>query len=113
MVDNSHRLVKGKDRCGLFMHPIDAKKHNLQNGNKAKISSRVGQLHVEVEITETVMPGSVCLPHGWGHNLEGVELSVAKTNPGINKNILTDDKLVDELSGNAVLNGIPVVVEAL
>ncbi len=110
---NSHRLVKGKDRCGLFMHPIDAKKHNLQNGNKAKISSRVGQLHVEVEITETVMPGSVCLPHGWGHNLEGVELSVAKTNPGINKNILTDDKLVDELSGNAVLNGIPVVVEAL
>lgn len=110
---NSQRLVKGKDRCGLFMHPLDAEKYNLSHGQKAKIASRVGQLSVVVEVTDTVMPGAVCLPHGWGHDLEGVELRVAKTNPGINKNDLTDDQLIDELSGNAVLNGIPVTVEAL
>ncbi|GAB3103448.1 molybdopterin-dependent oxidoreductase [Aestuariicella hydrocarbonica] len=110
---NSQRLVKGKDRCGLFMHPKDAEKYNLSHGQKAKISSRVGQLSVVVEVTDTVMPGAVCLPHGWGHDLEGVELRVAKTNPGVNKNDLTDDQLIDELSGNAVFNGIPVTVEAL
>lgn len=110
---NSQRLVKGKDRCGLFMHPMDAEKHNLTDGSKAKIASRVGELSVVIEVTDTVMPGVVCLPHGWGHDLEGVELRVAKTNPGINTNDLTDDRLVDELSGNAVFNGIPVKVEAL
>jgi len=110
---NSKRLVKGKDRCGLFMHPLDAEKYKLQDGSRASISSRVGQLRVVIEVTDTVMPGVVCLPHGWGHDLEGVELQVAKTNPGINSNDLTDDRVVDALSGNAVLNGIPVEVTAL
>ncbi|WP_439134032.1 molybdopterin-dependent oxidoreductase [Pseudomaricurvus sp.] len=110
---NSQRLVKGKDRCGLFVHPVDAEALKLENGSKAKISSRVGQLNVVVEVTDTVMPGSVCLPHGWGHDLEGVQLRVAQTNPGINSNDLSDEQLVDQLSGNAALNGIPVEVEAL
>ncbi|QKX17164.1 molybdopterin-dependent oxidoreductase [Microbulbifer sp. YPW1] len=110
---NSKRLVKGKDRCGLFMHPLDAEKYKLQHGSRARIASRVGQLSVVIEVTDTVMPGVVCLPHGWGHNLEGVELRVAKTNPGINSNDLTDDRMVDALSGNAVLNGIPVEVSPL
>ena len=110
---NSQRLVKGKDRCGLFVHPTDAKALNLSNGSKANIRSRVGELQVVVEVTDSVMPGSVCLPHGWGHNLEGVQLRVAHTNPGINKNDLTDDRYIDVLSGNAALNGVPVVVEAI
>lgn len=110
---NSQRLVKGKDRCGLFIHPVDALSLGLENGCKAKISSRVGELTVVIEVTDTVMPGSVCLPHGWGHDLEGVQLRVAQTNPGINSNDLSDEQLVDQLSGNAVLNGIPVEVKAL
>lgn len=110
---NSQRLVKGKDRCGLFVNPSDALSLNLKNGSKAKISSRVGELLVNVEVTDTVMPGSVCLPHGWGHDLEGVQLRVAQTNPGINSNDLSDEQLVDQLSGNAVLNGIPVEVKAI
>lgn len=110
---NSKRLVKGKDRCGLFMNPRDAEAKGLETGSRAKIQSRVGELLVSIEVTEDVMPGVVCLPHGWGHDLEGVELSVAKTNPGINKNALVDDQLIDELSGNAVLNGVPVQVMRL
>lgn len=110
---NSQRLVKGQDRCALFMHPQDAKKQGLQDRGQARITSRVGELVVTVKVTEDVMPGVVCLPHGWGHDREGVALRVAQTNPGINKNDLTDDQLVDGLSGNAVLNGVPVRVEAV
>ena len=58
------------------------------------------------------MPGVVCLPHGWGHAREGVSLRVAQSKPGINVNDITDDQVVDVLSGNAVLNGIPVSVVA-
>lgn len=110
---NSQRLVKGKDRCALFMHPLDAQQRQLSEGSKTRIRSRVGELTVTVNVTDDVMPGVVCLPHGWGHDRDGVQLRVAQSNPGINKNDLTDDQAVDTLSGNAVLNGIPVTVEAL
>ncbi len=110
---NSQRLVKGKDRCALFVNPEDAKQLGLVDRSRAKVCSRVGELLVDVKVTEDVMPGVVCLPHGWGHDREGGNLRVAQTNPGINKNDLTDDQLLDKLSGNAVLNGVPVEVMAV
>jgi anaerobic selenocysteine-containing dehydrogenase len=57
------------------------------------------------------MPGVVSLPHGWGHDLDGVEMSVAVRRPGVNSNLLSDEERTDPISGNAVLNGIPVTVE--
>lgn len=110
---NSQRLVKGKDRCALFMHPADARTHGLPQHSRAQISSRVGKLEVQIDITEDVMPGVVCLPHGWGHDRDGIALRVAQTNPGINSNDLSDELAVDSVSGNAVLNGIPVTVAAM
>lgn len=56
------------------------------------------------------MPGTVSLPHGWGHNLLGTRLQVARQHAGVNVNILTDEQVVDEISGNAVLNGVPVMI---
>ena len=56
------------------------------------------------------MPGVVSLPHGWGHDARGARLGVAGAHAGVNANVLADEALVDALSGNAVLNGIPVAV---
>lgn len=109
---NSQRLVKGKDRCALLMHPEDAARLGLSHQSTAAISSRVGSLRVRIEVTADIMPGVVCLPHGWGHDRDGVALRVAITNPGINTNDLSDELVVDRVSGNAVLNGIPVRVSA-
>jgi len=55
-----------------------------------------------------VMPGVISIPHGWGHDEAGVELSVAAEHAGANSNVLADEGAIDPLSGNAVLNGIPV-----
>ncbi len=110
---NSQRLVKGKDRCAMMINPEDAAKLGLIDKGRAKIISRVGELEIEVSITEDIMPGVVCLPHGWGHDREGIGLRVAETNPGISVNDITDDQAVDGLSGNAVFNAIPVEVRAL
>jgi hypothetical protein len=52
----------------------------------------------------------VSLPHGWGHDVDGVRLGVAREFAGVNSNLLTDEEQMDPLSGNAVLNGIPVTV---
>jgi anaerobic selenocysteine-containing dehydrogenase len=103
-------LVKGKPRCTLQIHPDDAARLGI-NGT-AKVSSRTGAVVVPVEVTDAVMPGVVSLPHGWGHDLDGVQTEVARANAGVNSNLLADEDLFDPLSGNAVLNGIPVEVSA-
>jgi anaerobic selenocysteine-containing dehydrogenase len=110
---NLNVLVKGKPRCTLHVHPDDAARLGLQTGRPAEVRSRTGVLSVPVEVTDAIMPGVVSIPHGWGHDVEGVQLSVAATTAaGVNSNLLADEGLFDALSGNAVLNGIPVAVTA-
>jgi anaerobic selenocysteine-containing dehydrogenase len=74
------------------------------------VSSRVGAVVADVEVTDAMMPGVVSLPHGWGHDLPGVQMSIAEAHAGVSFNVLADEELFDVLSGNAVLNGIPVEV---
>ena len=109
---NSRRLVKGKSRCTLMIHPDDAAARGLQEGATAVVSSRSGEIRVPVEITDTVMPGVVSVPHGWGHDRDGVGWSTAKAHAGVSANDVTDDQHVDRLSGTSALNGLPVEVRA-
>lgn len=103
-------LVKGKDRCTLLIHPRDAARTGVQDGALARVSSEAGAIDVPVEVSDEMMPGVVSLPHGWGHNIEGTRLAVARDHPGVNNNLLAPGTLVDERSGNAIVNGIPVEV---
>ena len=103
-------LVKGKDRCTLLVHPDDAAHIGLADGRAARVSTEIASIDVPVEVSDEMMPGVVCLPHGWGHNLDGVQLSVAKEFAGVNNNLLAPGELVDEISGNAIVNGIKVEV---
>jgi anaerobic selenocysteine-containing dehydrogenase len=109
---NLPALVKGKDRCTLHIHPDDAQRLGLEDGGRAVISSAAGQIEAPVELTDGIMPGVVSIPHGWGHDAPGVKMRVASDHPGVNTNVLADESQVDPLSGNAVLNGIPVEVRA-
>jgi anaerobic selenocysteine-containing dehydrogenase len=105
---NIQPLVKGKERCTAHVHPNDAARLGLRDGEPARVSSRAGSIEVPVEVTDAVMPGVVSIPHGWGHDVDGVRMGVASTHAGTNSNVLADEMLLDPLSGNAVLNGIPV-----
>jgi anaerobic selenocysteine-containing dehydrogenase len=104
-------LVKGKERCTLHIHPVDAARLGLAEGRLARVRSRVNAITIPVEITDAIMPGVVSIPHGWGHHAPGAQLRVAAAHPGVNCNLLADELALDPLSGNTVLNGIPVVVE--
>ncbi len=107
---NSHRLVKGKPRCTLFMHPVDAAARGVRDGALVSLRSRVGSVEVAAELTQDVMPGVVSLPHGWGHGRAGVRLAVAREHAGVSINDVIDDQRIDVLTGTAVLNGTPVEV---
>jgi len=107
---NSHRLIKGPNRCTLMINPEDAVALGLADGDMAIVSNHVGTVELPTEITEDIMQGVVSIPHGFGHGRKGVKLSVAASNPGVSMNDLTDPALIDDLSGNAVLNGVPVTI---
>jgi anaerobic selenocysteine-containing dehydrogenase len=105
---NLPMLVSGKQRCTVHVHPDDADRLGLADGEPAVVRSRAGAVVVPVEVTPDVMPGVVSIPHGWGHDQQGVDLAVASEHAGTNSNVLTDELVVEPLSGTAILNGIPV-----
>ncbi|MAL93469.1 MAG: dehydrogenase [Haliea sp.] len=107
---NYHRLIKGRDRCTLLMHPQDMRHLHIGDGQDVRVSSRVGSLTVPAEASEDMMPGVVSLPHGYGHGRRGVQLGIAQQHAGVSCNDLTDDHWLDALSGNAALNGVAVSV---
>jgi anaerobic selenocysteine-containing dehydrogenase len=109
---NSQRLVKGKPRCTLLVHPDDASRRGIADGAIVRLRSRVGEVEVPAEISADVMPGVLCLPHGWGHDRAGIRMAVASRHAGVSINDVIDDQRVDTLTGTAVLNGTPVEVLA-
>ncbi|MDB4428155.1 molybdopterin-dependent oxidoreductase [Porticoccaceae bacterium] len=109
---NSHRLVKGKPRWQLLMHPDDLAEHKIDDESQVRIQSRVGEVVTQVLASDEVMRGVVSLPHGWGHKSAGVSMGIASEQEGVSCNDLTDDQLIDQVSGNAALNGVPVKIFA-
>ncbi|MCR9095590.1 MAG: molybdopterin-dependent oxidoreductase [bacterium] len=107
---NLPSMVKGRERCTLQVAPPDAERLGLSTGDRAELKGRVGAIVVPVEVTDAMAEGVVSLPHGWGHDLPGVRLSVATARPGANANRVVDDAEIDVPSGTSVLNGVPVEV---
>ncbi|MCB9734478.1 MAG: hypothetical protein H6745_17985 [Deltaproteobacteria bacterium] len=105
-------LVSGKPRCTLQVHPEDAARLGLADGASARVTSAAGTLSAPVEVTDRVPVGVVSLPHGWGHGAPGARLRVAAEHAGVNLNAVVDPEPLDRLSGNAVLNGVPVTIHA-
>lgn len=108
---NTERLTRGKARHQLFIHPDDLAACDLADGALVTVSSRVGSVRVEATANEDMMRGVVSLPHGYGHQRDGVLLANATKVAGACVNDLTDPHVLD-VSGNAALNGVPVTVTA-
>jgi anaerobic selenocysteine-containing dehydrogenase len=109
---NSQRLAKGPARCTLLIHPDDASARGLADGGVAKVSTRRGAIELPVEVTDTMMPGVVSVPHGWGHGRSGIRLRVASATPGESINDILDPAMLDDLSGTSALSGQTVEVAA-
>ena len=94
----------------MHVNPADAERLGLVDGARAVLTSATGSVEAPVEVTDAIRAGVVSIPHGWGHDAPGVRLEVARDHAGVNSNVLADTTLIDPLSGNAVLNGIPVEI---
>lgn len=106
---NSYRLVKGRNRCTVMIHPQDAEALGVADEQEVEVKSRVGSIRLPAEVTDSIMPGVVSVPHGFGHGRDGVQLSVARdVAPGASINDITDELAYDHLTGMAIINGVPV-----
>lgn len=110
---NIPALTGGSNRCTLHVHPDDADRLGLRDARPVRVKGPGGEVTVPAEVTDTVRPGVVSLPHGWGHNRPGTRTRHAAIDPGVNVNQLLDGSALDPLSGNAVLNGVPVELTPL
>jgi anaerobic selenocysteine-containing dehydrogenase len=110
---NTQRLLRGKPQCSVLMHPSDAAHRQLSPGQTVVVRSRVGSVELPLEISDEVMPGVISIPHGWGHDRDGVQLAVAREHAGESINDLTDELAIDALCGTAAFSGVPVSVEAV
>lgn len=108
---NSQRLVKGKGRCDVMLHPQDACARGIGHGDQVRVSSEEGSVELPAHVTDSIMPGVVSVPHGWGHGRTGVRLSVAQQHAGVSVNDVISASQVETLTGMAVLNGVPVKIE--
>ncbi len=110
---NTERLMKGRNRCTLLMNPADAARLGVAPQQSVTVTSRVGSVHAPVQVTETMAPGVVSLPHGYGHGRDGVNLSIARSYAGVSSNDLTDEEVLDELTGTVAFSNVRVRVEPL
>jgi anaerobic selenocysteine-containing dehydrogenase len=107
---NFQRLMRGRERCTLLVNPADAVRLGLDEGGRALVRTRTGEVVVPVEITDEIRQGAVSLPHGYGHGRPGTRLRVANAHAGVCANDVTDETLLDELSGTTRMNGVPVAI---
>lgn len=104
-------VAGGRDGNYLYLHPSDAARAGLADGDVADVTSETATVRVPVRLLDDLMPGTVALPHGWGHQ-HATGLSVASRARGVNVNLLAADgpTKLEPLSGMAHLTGIPVDV---
>jgi anaerobic selenocysteine-containing dehydrogenase len=95
----------------LYVHPDDAARLGLREGECADVRSETATVRVPVKLLADLMPGTVALPHGWGHQ-HARGLSVAGKTRGVNVNLLAADgpDRLERVSGMANLTGFCVDV---
>lgn len=108
---NVQKLVRSQD-AALLIHPVDARAHGLADGDRARLWTEHGEVQIDVAVTDEVGPGTLCYPHGWGHQ-GGWRL--ANDTQGRNINVLLGLGLenVEFVSGTTLMDGIKVMIERL
>ena len=113
-LSNMRALRRGKGGSGnpLHIHPADAEKRGLGEGDMVALVNGNGRVETPITLDTTLRPGVVAITHGYGHRLSP-GLQVANETPGVNVNLLmpTGPGSFEPLSHMSHMTGVPVTVE--
>jgi anaerobic selenocysteine-containing dehydrogenase len=110
---NAELLMRGGRTHAARIHPDDAEASGVGDGERCRISSRHGWIEIQAQVTDEVKPGTVAVPHGWGHRGGGWQLANAAGGANVNALASSEPEDLERLAGMAFLNGIPVRVESV
>lgn len=108
---NLERFRRSNSRNPVHLHPADAARLGVGEGDRVRISGPGGVIEAEAELDDSLMEGVVAMSHGWG-NAGTPGLSVARRHPGVNPNRLlpVGPGSFEPLSNQAFMTGIPVEI---
>jgi formate dehydrogenase len=109
---NSPLLMRGGRTHAARMHPNDAETAGLADGDTVRVTSKSGSIELPVKVTDEMTPGTVAVPHGWGHR-GGWRLANGAGGTNVNALASGAPEDLERLAGMAFLNGIPVRLEAV
>jgi anaerobic selenocysteine-containing dehydrogenase len=95
---------KERRACTAIMHPTDAEKNGLVDGQAVTVATEAGEIEIELEINNQTRPGLITIPHGFGLSYEGQTY-------GANVNRLTKNTHRDELAGTPLHRFVPCRIE--
>lgn len=107
------RIYPDTYRFAAHVHPEDATAAGVVDGETVRLTSSAGSIEVPITIVDSIRPGVVSVPNGWGHAPAGGPWSVEHAAQGANTNILVDPDDVEAIAGMSILNGVPVRMERL
>lgn len=110
---NLKRMQHPTRECTAQINPLDAAKLGVTSGDLLRVSTPKAAIDIPAEVSDTLSPGVVSIPHGWGHEMLDGKLNVASANPGVNVNRIVNYDDVDPLTWNGRLNGMPVDIAKL
>jgi formate dehydrogenase len=105
-----HPSGKGSD---VVIHPEDARAIGITDGDRVRVSSRVGKVELTATVDDTPRPGVVIIDHGWGSRVFDPKDRSPPESFGVNRNLLVDAEPVDPLSQTPALSSTHVAVEKL
>ena len=100
------KMIEHRDYFRLTMHPDDAQKLDIRDGDMVRVTTDAGSVDVQAACSWQTARGYVLLPHHFGFRSQG------KTY-GVSANELVGHTHMDALTGNPIHRYVPCKVERL
>jgi formate dehydrogenase len=104
---NAPLLMRGGRTHAARIHPVDAEAVGIADGEPCLITSPHGSIEIQAAVADEVKPGTIAVPHGWGHR-GGWRLANEAGGANVNRLSSSEPEDLERLAGMAFLNGIPV-----
>ncbi len=102
-----HPSGKGSE---VVIHPDDASRLGIDDGDRVKVHSAVGAVELTASIADLPRPGVIVIDHGWGSRVFDPRGGSTPVSFGVNRNLLVAAEPVDPLSQTPALNSSYVAV---
>lgn len=101
---HNNRRIKHDSGIHALMNPLDARPRNIVDGELIEIGAG-SPLTIPVKLTDDIMPGVLCVPHGWGHTESGLGKARDLDGGNINEAMPDVAQHMEPVSGQAIMVG--------